>query len=136
MEYILAQGNNGASPIRNSKMVSTYTGTDNMRLRIISSSVLKEDPQKRQNNIKMDMKSFLEHRKNLENERLEQARLKRLQKDNEREGVPSENIDNGQRVESMLETTELSVPFVENINTTIRADEDADSHKHNLYKSY
>ena len=52
-------------------MVSTYTGTDNMRLRIISSSVLKEDPQKRQNNIKMDMKSFLEHRKNLENERLE-----------------------------------------------------------------
>ena len=41
------------------------------------------------------MKSFLEHRKNLENERLEQARLKQLQKDIERDGVPSENIDNG-----------------------------------------
>ena len=82
------------------------------------------------------MKSFLEHRKNLENELLEQARLKQLQKDIERDGVPSENIDNGQRVESMLETTELSVPFVENINTTIRNDEEVDSNKHNLYKSF
>lgn len=117
-------------------MVSTYTGTDNMRLRIISSSVLKEDPKKKQNNVKMDMKSFMEHRKNLENERLEQARLKAIQNKNEAEMAPSENIENGQRVESMLETTELSVPFVENINTTIRPDEDVDSQKHALYKSY
>lgn len=84
----------------------------------------------------MDMKSFMEHRKNLENERLEQARLKAIQNKNEAEMAPSENIENGQRVESMLETTELSVPFVENINTTIRPDEDVDSQKHALYKSY